>query len=94
MLFRSELMVWLFYLSKGFLGAKIKAELDIKRNRKHISQKYQEIESKKKIPDSELIRLFPDEIFVPKNVSGTLGSRAFNSILAKLSRKAKDKILG
>jgi len=92
-LLQVELMVWLFYLSKGFLGAKIKAELEIMRNKEHIEQKYQELESKKIIPDSELIRLFPDEIFVPKNVSGALGSRAFNSILAKLSQKAKNKIL-
>ena len=87
-------MVWLFYLVKGFLGAKIKAELDVRKNKKHIRQKYQELESKKTISDSELIRLFPDEIFVPKNVGGTLGSRAFNAILTKLSRRAKEKILG
>lgn len=93
-LLQVELMVWVFYLTKGFLGAKIKAEIDVRRNKDHIKQKYHEIESKKIISDSELIRLFPDEIFVPKNVSGTLGSRAFNSILAKMSRKAKNKILG
>jgi hypothetical protein len=92
-LLQVELMVWLFYLSKGFLGAKIKAELEIAKNKEQIRQKYYELESKKVISDSELIRSFPDEIFVPKNVSGTLGSRVFNSILAKMSRKAKNKIL-
>jgi hypothetical protein len=85
-------MVWLFYISKGFLGTKIKVELDIIKNKKHIQKKYQEIESKKKIPDAEIIQSFPDKIFVPKNVSGALGSRSFNSILAKLSKKAKEKI--
>jgi GT2 family glycosyltransferase len=88
-----EFMVWLFYISKGFLGAKIKAELDIMKNKKHILEKYQELESKKTVSDAELIRTFPDEIFVPKNVSGAFGSRTFNSILARLSKKAKDRIL-
>jgi len=92
-LFLVELMVWMFYLSKGFLGAKIKAELDIIKNRNFISQKYQEIESKKTVSDKELIKNFPDEIFVPKNVSGEIWSRTFNSILSKLSKKAKDRIL-
>jgi len=88
-----ELMIWIFYISKGFLGAKIKAELDIRRNKKYILQKYQELESRKAVPDIELIKLFPDEIFVPKNVSGGLGSRIFNSLLTSLSQKAKNRIL-
>jgi len=92
-LFLVEIMVWIFYISKGFVGAKIKAELDISRNRKHILQKQQELESKKIIPDVELIKLFPDEIFVPKNVSGGLSGRVFNSLLRTFSQKAKNRIL-
>jgi len=92
-LMQIEFMIWLFYFSKGFLGAKIRAELDIRKNKKHILEKYQELESKKIISDSELVKTFPDEIFVPKNVSSSIGSRTFNSILAKLSKKAKGKIL-
>ncbi|MBM3911246.1 MAG: glycosyltransferase family 2 protein [Thaumarchaeota archaeon] len=88
-----EIMVWVFYISKGFVGAKIKAEKDIMKNKKHILQKQQELESKKMIPDAELIRSFPDKIFVPKNVSGGLGSRIFNSLLRSASKKAKNKIL-
>lgn len=88
-----EIMVWLFYLSKGFLLAKIKAEMDIKNNKEFIEKRYKELESKKNIPDEEIIKLFPDEIFVPKNVSGAIGSQTFNSILARLSRIAKSKIL-
>ena len=86
-------MVWLFYISKGFLGAKIRDNLDIIRNKKHILQKQQELKNKKIVPDSELIKSFPDEIFVPKNVSGGLESCIFNSFLATLSQKAKNKIL-
>ena len=88
-----EMMVWLFYLSKGFLSAKIKAEIDIIKNKDHITSKYKELESKKLVSDKELIKLFPDEIFVPKNVSGKIGSRVFNSILSVLSKKAKHSIL-
>ena len=89
-----ELMVWIFYISKGFVGSKIKAELDISKNKKHILQKRQELESKKITPDSEIIRSFPDEIFVPKNVSEGLMVRIFNSLLGMLSKKAKSRILG
>jgi len=93
-LLQVELMVWLFYLTKGFLGAKIKAELEVRKNRRNIMNRYQELESRKIIPDLELIKLFPDEIFLPRNVGGTLVSRVFNSVLVKMSQKAKDKILG
>lgn len=88
-----EMMVWMFYISKGFTSAKIKAELDINRNKDHILQKQQELETKKIIPDYKLIESFPDEIFVPKNVSGGIGSRIFNSLLRSISQKAKSRIL-
>ena len=88
-----DLFVWFFYLSKGFLGAKIKAELDIRRNRKFIETKYQELEEKKIIPDEKLIQEFPDEIFVPTNVSDNFINESFNSILSKLSKKVKKKII-
>ena len=88
-----DLFVWFFYISKGFLGAKIKAELDIKRNRKFIETKYQELEKKKIVPDEKLIQEFPDEIFVPTNVSDYFMNKSFNSILSKLSKKVKKKII-
>ena len=88
-----DLFVWFFYISKGFLGAKIKAELDIRRNRRFIETKYQELEEKKIIPDEKLIQEFPDEIFVPTNVSDNFMNKSFNSILSKLSKKVKEKII-
>jgi GT2 family glycosyltransferase len=88
-----DLFVWFFYLSKGLLGAKIKAELDIRRNRKFIETKYQELEKKKTVPDEKLIQEFPDEIFVPTNVSNNFMNESFNSILSKLSKKVKKKII-
>ena len=85
-------MVWVFYFSKGFLGVKIKAELDIRKNKKIIETKYVELENKKIISDIELIKNFPDEIFVPTNVSQQSMNVKFNSILTKLSKKIKENI--
>ena len=88
-----DLFVWVFYFSKGFLGAKIRAELDILKNKKIIEDKYFELENKKIISDEELIREFPDEIFVPTNVSEQSINNKFNSLLTKLSRKIKHQII-
>ena len=87
-----DLFVWAFYFSKGFLGAKIKAESEIRKNKRNIEEKYQELESKKIISDKELIKYFPDEIFVPTNVSQQSMNQTFNSILTRLSKKVKQKI--
>ena len=92
-LFLVDLFVWAFYLSKGFLGAKIRAELDIKRNKKIIEKKYSELEKRKIVSDNELIKMFPDKIFVPTNVSQQGMNKTFNSILTKLSKNIKDKII-
>jgi GT2 family glycosyltransferase len=88
-----DLFVWAFYFSKGFLGAKIKAEIEIKKNKEHILRKYQELENKKIITDKELIKNFPDKIFVPTNVSQESMNQTFNSVLVKLSKKFKKKIV-
>ena len=87
-----DMFVWAFYISKGFLGAKIKAELEIRKNKKIINKKYRELEDKKIITDQKLIKNFPDEIFVPINVSKESMNQSFNSILSKLSKKAKENI--
>ena len=87
-----DLFVWTFYFSKGFLGAKIRAEIDIRKNKKIIDKKYHELEKKKTIPDKELIKNFPNEIFVPTNVSQESMNQTFNSILTKLSKTVKEKI--
>ena len=78
-----DLFVWVFYISKGFLGAKIKAELEIRKNKEIIEKKFNELEKRKTVPD---------EIFVPRNVSQESMNHTFNSILTKLSKKVKDKI--
>ena len=92
-LFLVDLCVWLFYLSKGFLGAKLKAELDIFRNRKTIKIRHNQLEKMKIVSDKDLIEKFPDEIFVPKNVSEPVFNQLFNKILSALSKKVKKKII-
>ena len=92
-LFLVDLCVWLFYLSKGFLGAKIKAELDIFRSRKAIKIRHNQLEKMKIVSDKDLIEKFPDEIFVPKNVSEPVFNQLFNKILSALSKKVKKKII-
>ena len=88
-----DLSIWIFYISKGFLNAKIRAELDILKNKKIIENKYLELEKKKIIPDKELIEKFPDEIFVPTNVSEQSLNKKFNFLLTRLSKKVKEKII-
>ena len=72
---------------------KIKAELDIFRNRKAIKIRHNQLEKIKIVPDKELIKKFPDEIFVPKNVSEPIFNQLFNNILSALSKKVKKKII-
>jgi GT2 family glycosyltransferase len=89
----TEILVWLFYLSKGFISAKIQAELDLRKNREFIKKKQIEIENQKTISDLELIKDFPDRIEIPKDVSGGFHSKAFLSILEYLSKNAKNKLI-
>ena len=85
-------LVWFYYLSKGFLLAKIKADIDILKNRKIIEEKYLELENKKIIPDKDILNKFPNEIFVPEIVTGSKINQWFNSIIGRLSKNAKKRI--
>ena len=87
-----DLLVWMYYISRGFLGSKIRAELDLRRSKKIIQKRYSKLEKMKNIPDIELIKTFPDGIFVPMNVSQRSMNRIFNFILTRLSKKVKEKI--
>lgn len=88
-----EIMVLLFYLSKGFIGAKFRAYSDIIKNRKKISEKYKEIESKKILADKELIKDFPNHMLVPNFLSTSFANRIFNSIISNLSKITKKTLL-
>jgi len=88
-----DFFVWIFYLTKGFLGSKIRAELDIIKNRKAIKIKYEELESKKIVSDKELITKFPDSLHVPSNVTGKNTNSIFNSVIRRLSKSAKKSLV-
>ena len=88
-----DFFVWMFYLTKGFLGSKIRAELDIIKNRKAIKTKYEELESKKIVSDKELITKFSDSLHVPSNVTGKNTNSAFNSVIQRLSKSAKKSLV-
>ena len=87
-----DLLVWLFYLSKGFLGAKIKAELDLRKNRKKIADRYEYLEHLKKISDKDLIMNLPDVMHIPSNVTGKNTNSIFNKLIKRLSQRAKKSI--
>jgi len=87
-----DFFVWMYYISKGFLFSKIKAELDIMKNKKKIEEKYNELEEKKIISDKEIIMRFPDTLHVPSNVSGNKTNNFFNLIISKLSKSAKKSL--
>ena len=66
--------------------------MNIRKNKKQIEKKYLELENKKIISDENLIKEFPDKIFVPINVAKGNVNNSFNTILEKLSIKVKKKI--
>jgi len=88
-----DFFVWMFYLTKGFLGSKIRAELDIIKNRKAIKTKYEELESKKIVSDKEMITKFSDSLHVPSNVTGKNTNSIFNSVIRRLSKNAKKSLV-
>jgi len=91
-LFLVNILVWGSYLVKGFLGVKIKAELDILKNKNKIEERYLEIEEEKIISDLEIIKRFSDEIWIPKGVGNEIGSKFFNRLLKRLSINARKKL--
>jgi GT2 family glycosyltransferase len=89
----TEFLIWLVYISKGYISAKIKAELDLRKNKELIIKKQKEIEKQKEISDIELIKTFPDRIEIPKFVSNNFQSKWFLNTIEKLSKKAKKKLV-
>ena len=71
------------------LSSKIKANLDIIKNWKHINQKYNEIQKFRNVSDKVLIKSFNDEMYVPKVISTEFYNGIFNNFIKKLSIFAK-----
>ena len=91
-LFLSDVLVWISYFFKGFLLVKIKAELEIRKNKKKIEEKYLELEKIKLVSDQEMIKKFSDEIWIPKDISNNFFNKLFNLTLKKLSINARKKL--
>jgi len=91
-LFLSDALVWISYFFKGFLLVKIKAELEIRKNKNKIEEKYLELEKIKLVSDEEMIKKFSDEIWIPKDVSNNFFNKLFNLTLKKLSINARKKL--
>ena len=91
-LFLLDILVWVSYFFKGFLLVKIKAELEIRKNKKKIEEKYLELEKIKLVSDEEMIKKFSDEIWIPKDVSNNFFNKLFNLTLKKLSINARKKL--
>ena len=68
---------------------KLDAYRDIIKNLNHINKKYHEIENKKIVSDSELIKKLPNQIFVPDQFSNNTSAKIFNQIISGLSKIVK-----
>jgi len=64
-----EIMLLIWYLSKGIIKEKLAGYKDIIKNRSLIKEKYQYLESNKKILDKEIVKNFKNEIETPVQVS-------------------------
>jgi len=71
---------------------KIRAELDIWKNRNVIEEKLKELERKRIISDAEIIKIFSDKIYVPQKVTSGNMNRLLNFVLERLSRRIRAKI--
>ena len=92
-LWYTEILVWVFYFSKGYIFAKIQADRDLKQNYEFINKKQNEIENKKVISDVNLIKEYPDRIEVPKDVSEGFQNKIFLNLIEFLSKKAKRQLI-
>jgi len=81
-----DIAVFFFYLSQGAIKSKIRADLEIIKNRRLILKRYKEIQSRRIIDDKEIINGFQDEVFVPKEVANKATNKIFNIFIKALSR--------
>jgi len=81
-----DIAVTLFYLKKGFVSAKIKANLDILKNLKTIRKNHDLIQKNRIVNDNELIKKFTNKIEVPQWVTEKDNNNLLNKIFEKLSK--------
>ena len=84
-----DIAITLFYLKKGFLSAKIKANLNILKNFNTISKNYNFVQKNRIVDDNELIKKFTNKIEVPQCVINKDNNNILNKIFEKLSRLSR-----
>jgi len=84
-----EIASFLFYLKKGMIIQKMKAYSYIIKNSKYLSERYSSLRKKQTKKDSEVVKDFPDEVWVPSEVFEKSTNEIFNKIIRFLSKCAK-----
>lgn len=84
-----EILVLIYYFSKGLVREKIRGYRSIIKNRKLISTRYKELESQKTISDIDLIKKFSDNIFITEEIANAFSIKTFNFIITCLSKFVK-----
>jgi GT2 family glycosyltransferase len=84
-----DIAVTLFYLKKGFISAKIKANLDILKNLNVISKNHNFVQTNRIIDDNELIKKFTNKMQVPQWVIEKDNNTILNKIFEKLSKLSR-----
>tara|TARA_B100001013_G_scaffold295724_1_gene196125 strand:- start:96 stop:1139 length:1044 start_codon:yes stop_codon:yes gene_type:complete len=84
-----EIGVFLFYLKKGVVISKIRATCNILKNLGYINEKYKKIQNERIVSDKKLIKMFEDQILVPKIMDDQKNDFFGNFIkdLSRLSRR-------
>ena len=89
-----DIAITLFYLKKGFILSKIRANIDILKNSKTILKNHSMIQKSRIINDTELIKEFTNDIEIPQWVVEEENNVLLNKIFEKvsvLSRKILDQ---
>ena len=84
-----EIIMILYFLSKGKLKEKIRVLKDLIKDRKLIKKRYNELEKRKIISDKKIIEEFSNFIEVPSEVSNSSSSKLFNKIINFLGNITK-----
>ena len=87
-----EIIMILFYASKGMFRQKIKIYFELFSKRKMIKQKYLQLQDSRIVSDSQIIDKFSNTIFVPDVVTSEFFSKKFNRVLDFLSKIARSFI--
>ena len=87
-----DFCTFLFLLSKGFGGAKIRSFFSLIRMYPKIKTRQKLLSTARKLSDKEIVENFIDEVDIPPTLAKQSSSQFFNSIIRNLSKKTKNTI--